>query len=499
VAVTFSQAGQYTIQVVVLDGNNSMFGSALLTILVAQVAASISVLPDAAEVAAGDSVQFAAIVFDQFGQRMPDAAVVWSTDAGGIGTVDSQGVYRAGLVVGSAVIRAVVGTASSTAVAQVKLQMPRNLTATPFSNSASIRLTWVDASSGHSRVAIERSVNGAPFVEIAQVEAGVTSYADMNLARDTEYTYRVRTLSATASSDWSAPVTAKTGAFRVLNTTEYVVRPDLSGFGIEDAYIVGKPLFWQYEKGGGYDYEMASEAAVRKAAREAAALNQVLILDIEHWPVDIRTAPDAEVEVTIGKLSRIIDWVRAEAPQVKVGYYGIMPMGAFWPVVRYRLALDYRAANPGVHDPHLPTYEKEYSDWKQANARLAPLAEKVDIIFPSLYAISTEQSWWTDYYLGEMLQEARKFGKPVIPFIWPEYHPRSRFAGQPVAPDFWRRQLNALRQQADGIAIWGGWTYPPELPLGRQLEWDATTPWWQVTKSFMEKLDGPNAEGTGGT
>ncbi|MFC1608411.1 hypothetical protein ACFL47_10630, partial [Candidatus Latescibacterota bacterium] len=66
-----------------------------------------------------------------------------------------------------------------------------------------------------------------------------------------------------------------------------------------------------------------------------------------------------------------------------------------------------------------------------------------------------------------------RYGKPVYPFIWPEYHPsNSQRTGTDVTGPYWRRQL-----------VWGGW----------QRDWEDDAPWWIATKEFLAELAGPTS------
>jgi hypothetical protein len=44
-------------------------------------------------------------------------------------------------------------------------------------------------------------------------------------------------------------------------------------------------------------------------------------------------------------------------------------------------------------------------------------------------------------------------------------------------------ELLTVRQYADGLVIWGGWG------TGGPQPWDEDTPWWQVTKRFLSRID----------
>ncbi len=106
---------------------------------------------------------------------------------------------------------------------------------------------------------------------------------------------------------------------------------------------------------------------------------------------------------------------------------------------------------------------------------LRPLARKVDILFPSLYTYYDDVEGWRTY-ARITLEEARRFGKPVYAFLWPEFHDSNeKLKGHYLPVDFWRMEMELCYELADGIVIWGGW----------QQTWDDHAPWWIETKAFL--------------
>jgi Fibronectin type III domain len=89
---------------------------------------------------------------------------------------------------------------------------PSGLTATAVS-SAQIDLSWTDNSNNETQFAIDRCLGvGCTFAQLATVGPDVTTYADQSLAASTTYTYQVRALNGTVSSDPSASAQATTQA-----------------------------------------------------------------------------------------------------------------------------------------------------------------------------------------------------------------------------------------------------------------------------------------------
>jgi hypothetical protein len=88
---------------------------------------------------------------------------------------------------------------------------PSGLNATA-ATSTRINLTWTDNSSNESGFRIERckNPNCTSFAQIAQVGAGITTFADTTVSKNTAYSYRVRAFNAAGNSAYSNTASAKT-------------------------------------------------------------------------------------------------------------------------------------------------------------------------------------------------------------------------------------------------------------------------------------------------
>ena len=88
---------------------------------------------------------------------------------------------------------------------------PSGLSATAVS-STQINLSWSDNSGNESGFRIERckNPNCTNFAQIAQVGAGVTTFADTTVNRNTAYNYRVRAFNAAGNSAYSNTASVKT-------------------------------------------------------------------------------------------------------------------------------------------------------------------------------------------------------------------------------------------------------------------------------------------------
>lgn len=183
----------------------------------------------------------------------------------------------------------------------------------------------------------------------------------------------------------------------------------------------------------------------------APTLNGLVCLDIEHWPW-YKASEEVRAE-TISKLIQVIDIIKSVNPNVDLGFYSIMPQRNYWVPIK--------------------GYPEQVAAWEADNRALQPVADRVDAVFPSLYTFYDAPLDWEKYAAGN-LAEARKYGKPVYPLIWPQFHDSMPLKGQHIGGDFWRLQLEVCRAQADGIVLWGGYRTP----------WDDGHPWWSETAKF---------------
>lgn len=212
-----------------------------------------------------------------------------------------------------------------------------------------------------------------------------------------------------------------------------------------------------------------SETNTRWFANYAATVTDTLVVDIEEWQMDLRYASKAVVDQNIARFQNILSWIRQEQPNLKIGIYSIFPVSDLYNTVQYELyseiAVDpvagswYRGALPGVSNA--------YAKLQNSNAYLSNLAASVDYIFPAIYSSSPDLDLWTRYAKGSVF-EARRYGKPVIPFLMPTYHHAAASMNQQVVPAaLWQAQLNLMPQIADGAIIWTD----PLAPVGVNEYW----------------------------
>jgi len=246
-------------------------------------------------------------------------------------------------------------------------------------------------------------------------------------------------------------------AFDVYVETAYKNQPDLSRYGVKDLRMIYAQSFWST----GHDRQLLpSKKRVIDIAARDKDYTGLLVLDIEHWPVN---GSDAKVATTVNKLITVLDWVKSAAPKAKVGYYWVIPVvGGYWASQK-------------------PTSSKVYISWHKKNDKLQALADKVDAFFPTFYPVAAKQSAWVNYAVAG-INECKRLGKgkPIYPFTNPRFHPTAYggLAWKLVPQDYVALQLKTIKQSgAAGVVIWGA--------DNRKKLWSDTLPWWQATKEFL--------------
>ncbi len=223
----------------------------------------------------------------------------------------------------------------------------------------------------------------------------------------------------------------------------------------------------------GQDTGQADEATVRATARDVVDRGSgIVVVDIEHWPLDLRQSSRAEILQSIDKLITVVHWLRDERPQIRIGLYDGVPIRDYRTTVRF-------ARNPT--DGEVYTL---YHEWNLANQLLNPLAQALDFIMPSTYTFYEDQEGWATE-MRELLKAAQRYGKPVYPFVMARYHPSARperLGWQPLPVDYWRFELETLYDLCvDGIVLWGDtphqWSEEQEQPwVAAAKEFAATHP-----------------------
>ena len=251
----------------------------------------------------------------------------------------------------------------------------------------------------------------------------------------------------------------------------FMGKPDLSPYGFKRARTVYQQELWPPKA----DYTTPNEAAVRSKANavlaEGVTAAVPVMLDVEQYSVDVRLDPShinpdtSTVDANILKLEQIIGWFKDEAPTLQVGFYDVAAPVAGLPVTG-----------------HQPANDTELAIWETANSYVIPFVAHVDALYPSLYTSDTDPAKWVAIAQRSISQAKRiGRGKPVRPFIWPQYHDvmRRPLAGTYIDYDYWMLQLTTIRDAgASGIIFWGGY----------KTQWDDTQDWWRATLDFIATM-----------
>jgi hypothetical protein len=244
---------------------------------------------------------------------------------------------------------------------------------------------------------------------------------------------------------------AKEGKFLLMESLRSKGNPSLTEFGFSYLPIIYPRKDLSFE--GDDMNNMVTKESVVRAAKSLSDADMVCI-DIEHWAT-CNTCRHRQR--SLDRYLQVLEWFRNANSKPKLGYWGRPPKHKYLAAIKKRESPDYR-------------------EWVKWNDFYKPLAKKVDVIFPSLYTEYDDVQGWVKH-AEENLAQARRYGKPVYAFLMP-YYVRSNesYSKEPLPADFWKRQLETVYENADGLVIWDG-------PLRK---WDPTAPWWKVTKEFLK-------------
>jgi peptidoglycan hydrolase-like protein with peptidoglycan-binding domain len=223
-----------------------------------------------------------------------------------------------------------------------------------------------------------------------------------------------------------------------------------------------------------YQNDVPNEALTRAQARGVGTSCKYGYLDIEERPWDIRVSSRAEVDKSIVEFKQIIAWIRSERPDMKLGFYDILPFQDFWSPVHYLLAISVQPGDPDYNylKGNLAEFTASYQAWLQASDYLSPLLPDLDVLFPSVYTFYQEPSGIPSWkiYAKANIEQSLKWGKPVYPFLMPVYHDSNpTLGGQLIPADQMYQQYMAVKSfGAQGLVVWmaggnGPWHNMPWL------------------------------------
>ena len=236
--------------------------------------------------------------------------------------------------------------------------------------------------------------------------------------------------------------------FDARNAMRFIDLPDLKQVGLKPVTVVYASELWpkQADRREPDSHFVETVAAPRLRPK----VTDLAVIDVEHW--DLAGISPVDIDRNTRRYVALLTALRKSFPGVKLGLYGTIPVRDYWTPVK---------GSPS-----------RLQAWRHDNRRLQPIADVVDVVFPSLYAFYDDADGWITYAQANM-DEAKAYGKPVYPFLWPQYH-GSR---DQIAPDFWRVQLETVFENADGMVIW--------TPAKGKPRWNPEAPWWRETVDFL--------------
>ncbi len=251
--------------------------------------------------------------------------------------------------------------------------------------------------------------------------------------------------------------------FKYFDQLHYKHKPDLSNQGLTPIHVA---YSWQIWGKRPFDGEIENRVPYDSIAtyprRRGLDINppELVVLDIEHWPI-LRASPK-ERERNIALYKEALAAFRDALPAgTKLTYYNLGPSPSYF----FKVIGKYR--------------EQDYAAWRLDNEIKSSLIDCLDFFCPSLYLLNdmTMEQW--ERRATDFIAEARRLAgddRMVIPFIWPEY---ARANPEPMPSAAWRQMLESVRRQADSVVLWR------RVP-GKGTVWDENAEWWQETQRAIK-------------
>jgi hypothetical protein len=289
-----------------------------------------------------------------------------------------------------------------------------------------------------------------------------TSYQDTGLTQDTTYKYQITAMGSQGTALSSVAVSATTDPLKLLS--------DIRQFGFTSATAASAGMQSVVEAQGSYNSNLsqaanqtALDAVVDSAVKTAEAENADIILDFENgFSLDVRTASVAAVQQSVTTITNALieahtDLARDGRTDLQVSFYGF---------------------GLGGGDTDNAT---QLAQWQNAMSYLAPIAAQCDFIAPSIYVTTTDPSAYLASTV-DYLQEMQSYGKPVYPYIWPDYMETTATV-DPVHSQlpqaYWQLVMDITSAYSDGAVIWR----PAEEV------WNPAEAWWaNVTSTYLSSL-----------
>lgn len=295
-------------------------------------------------------------------------------------------------------------------------------------------------------------------------------------------------------------VNAPTTTFPVFDWTGFTAKPpDSAG---RSSVINRKPVglipgtgpciaedrAWRVNEGDTTSYSTENMQAWAKRAVDPS--KGPVIFDSEPFQ---KYQDTASIKTSAAQMLRMVDDFREVHPKAIVGHYsGIPPRDWLWPVYG-----DYN----GIRTRWLAVCD----ELRKSGPGRRRVTANVDFIAPDLYlllpdsqdpikskAFRDEWARYTVRFLNGMLDEAKRYGKPVYPVFWPRLHGGGSGGllwGRAVPDELLSIVFATIRARADGMFVWGGMEYIPTADGSEQytgpVAW-STQEWFPRLAPFLE-------------
>jgi hypothetical protein len=181
---------------------------------------------------------------------------------------------------------------------------------------------------------------------------------------------------------WSQ-ASSQSRPFPVFDAAGFAQKPNLSQFGLKPITVVDPRYLWEAYKANDTT-SLPDKSKVAAIARATNQTTNVLVIDIEHWPL---TGDPGTVRDSVKKYQTVLQWAKGSAPSMKIGLYSGLPVRNYWDSVQDNNSARYRA-------------------WQKQNDALSPIAQNVDAVFPSIYTFYEDRDGWKKYAIAQ-IAEAR--------------------------------------------------------------------------------------------
>lgn len=284
-------------------------------------------------------------------------------------------------------------------------------------------------------------------------------FVKLNLAIQTGLAFGTHGLSTKAEG-----LSAIEGEFELFDQLHFKNKPNMRLRGFSPIKVVYADQMWPDRvKGDELDVEFLKKKYGTISNR---LYSGYLCIDIEHWPY--RRVNKSRFNKTIDLYLRTLSLFRSFFPKAKIGFFEFAPT-SFYPL--------YDQFAEGIE-----VNQKLFDAWNEEQLLLYRFTSELDILFPQLYSRWPKNPTWWTRCANQVLAKSRTIaaGRPVIPFIWPQFWNDQKNL---IPEAYWAEILRHLNSSADSAVVWSIYRGAPE--------WNETSGWWHATHKFLGQGNSP--------